>query len=90
MDYQTRKVGKTIATAKEDLKMSVSRLEGIDHNSCDERTMHLIDEAVDCISMAQRFLNQIDLSKYGADFNGEDIVMKKMKSSNNNNKVNVC
>lgn len=80
MDYQTRKVGKTIVAAKEDLKMSVRRLDGIDHNSCDEKTMHLIDEAIDCINMAERFIGQIDLSQYETEYNGEDIVIKKMKA----------
>jgi hypothetical protein len=38
--------------------------------------MHLIDEAIDCLGMAQRFLDRIDLLQYKPDFNGEGIVLK--------------
>ena len=76
MDYKTRKVEKVVSATKEDLKMAINRLGGIDYNSCDEKTMHLIDEAIDCIGMAQRFLDRIDLLQYKPDFNGENIVLK--------------
>ena len=77
MDYKTRKVGKVVLATKEDLKMAINRLDGIDYNSCDETTTHLIDEAIDCVRMAQRFLDRIDLLQYKSGFNGEGIVLKK-------------
>ena len=76
MDYKTRKVGKIVSTTKEDIKMAINRLDRIDYNSCDEKTIHLIDEAIDCLGMAQRFLDRIDLLQYKPDFNGEGIVLK--------------
>lgn len=76
MDNQTRKVGKVVSATKEDIKMAINRLGGIDNNSCDEKTIHLIDEAIDCLEMAQRFLDRIDLLQYKPDFNGEGIVLK--------------
>lgn len=76
MDNQTRRVGKVVSATKEDIKMAINRLDGIDYNSCDEKTMHLIDEAIDCLGMAQRFLDRIDLLQYKPDFNGEGIVLK--------------
>ena len=76
MDNQTRRVGKVVSATKEDIKMAINRLYIIDNNSCDEKTMHLIDEAIDCLGMAQLFLERIDLSQYKPDFNGEGIVLK--------------
>ena len=76
MDCKTRKVGKVVSATKEDIKMVINRLDVIDHNLCDEKTMHLIDEAIDCLGMAQRFLDRIDLLQYNPDFNGESIVLK--------------
>ena len=76
MDYKTRKIEKVVSATKEDVKMAINRLDVIDHNSCDEKTMHLIDEAIDCLGMAQRFLERIDLSLYKPDFNGEGIILK--------------
>lgn len=76
MDNQTRRVGKVVSATKEDIKMAINKLDVIDHNSCDEKTMHLIDEAIDCLEMAQRFLERIDLSQYKPDFNGEGIILK--------------
>ena len=76
MDYKTRKIEKVVSATKEDVKMAINRLDVIDNNSCDEKTMHLIDEAIDCLGMAQRFLERIDLSQYKPDFNGEGIILK--------------
>ena len=76
MDYKTRKIEKVVSATKEDVKMAINRLDVIDHNSCDEKTMHLIDEAIDCLGMAQCFLERIDLSQYKPDFNGEGIILK--------------
>lgn len=76
MDCKTRKVGKVVSATKEDIKIAINKLDVIDNNSCDEKTMHLIDETIDCLEMAQRFLERIDLSQYKPDFNGEGIVLK--------------
>ena len=76
MDYQTRKVYKLIAAIKEDLNMAIKRIECINKDACDDKTNRIIDNAFECIDMANQFLDKIELSEYGVNFNGENIILK--------------
>ena len=73
MDAQERKTGKVIAYAVEGLTTIRERLEAINKETCTDKTLHMIDEAVDSIDMAKRFLDLIDLDDFCPNYCGEGI-----------------
>ena len=75
MDAQHIKTGNKIKTAKVDIKDAVENLNLINNETCTEETMYLIDEALECLSMAQRFLERIDLTQYERGYVSEEIII---------------
>lgn len=75
MDAQHIKTGNKIKTAKVDIKDAVGNLNLINNETCTEETMYLIDEALECLSMAQRFLDRIDLTQYERGYVSEEIII---------------
>ena len=75
MDAQHIKTGNKIKTAKVDIKDAVENLNLINNETCTEETMYLIDEALECLSMAQKFLERIDLTQYERGYVSEEIII---------------
>ena len=73
MDSQQRKTVKIIKNSIEDLKTVQNKLDGINKETCTDKTIHIIDEACDSIDMALRFLEHIDMDYFTSNHNGEDI-----------------
>ena len=73
MDSQQRKTAKIIKSSIEDLKTVQNKLDGINKETCTDKTLHIIDEACDSIDMALRFLEHIDMDYFTSNHNGEDI-----------------
>ena len=73
MDSQQRKTVKVIKSSIEDLKTVQNKLDGINKETCTDKTLHIIDEACDSIDMALRFLEHIDMDYFTSNHNGEDI-----------------
>lgn len=68
--------------AKEDIMGTAQNLEGIEKENCTDETWRLIEESIECLEMASKFLERIDLSVYdrGCDgHNGEDVVLRKKR-----------
>ena len=75
MDFQHIKTGNKIKTAKVDVKDAVENLNLINNETCTEETMHLIDEALECLEMAQKFLERIDMTAYESGYVSEHIIL---------------
>lgn len=80
MDSKEKKVRKNVLLAIEDLDVAITRLDCIDQDVCSNDTLYLIDNAYECINMARKYLDRIDIDKFiigGSVRNGENIVLKK-------------
>lgn len=74
MDYQHQQTGKCILRTKQDLQSAKNKIDAINKECCTERTLKMLDEAYECIDMAIRFIDQIDMGQYDAGFVSENIL----------------
>ena len=73
MDSQQRKTAKIIKSSIEDLKTVQNKLDGINKETCTDKTLHIIDNANESIDMALRFLEHIDTDYFTSKYNGQGI-----------------
>ena len=75
MDNQQRKTAKVIKSSIEDLKTVQNKLDVINKETCNDKMLHIIDEACDSIDMALKFLELIDTDYFTSNHNGENITL---------------
>lgn len=69
-----RRTGRVIKIAMNDINSAITNLGLANSEDCTEKTLHLIDEALECLEMSKRFLGAIDMTEYDAGYVSSDII----------------
>jgi hypothetical protein len=75
MDYQQKRTAKIIKSSIDDLKTVQNKLDGINKETCTDKTLHIIDNANESIDMALKFLEHIDMDYFTSNYNGQGITL---------------